>query len=207
MKISEAKEKVLFWSKRAYAEGLFAGTSGNLSIYLPEEKVVVITPSSIRYEDMSIEDIVVVDLTGATVEGNRKPSSEMKMHLAIYLENSQVYSVVHTHSPYATSFAVCQEPIPLVLIEMIPFLGGTVNCVPLQLPGTEELAQAVAKGLNGKNGCLLNNHGVVTVGDTIERAFIRAEYMEDAAKIATLARINGEPKLIPTEIEMKMKGI
>lgn len=191
MKIIEAKKKVLEWSKRGYDNGLFAGTSGNLSIYLPERKLVVITPSSVRYDSMELDDIVVTDFDGNKVEGRHAPSSEIKLHLAIY-QRGLAESVVHTHSPYATAFAVNHTNIPLILIEMIPFLGGEVHCTEFAPAGTVELANNAADGLEDKKVCLLNNHGVVAIGDTIEKAYIRAEYVEDAAKICKLATLSGE---------------
>ncbi|MDY6867600.1 MAG: class II aldolase/adducin family protein [Chloroflexota bacterium] len=191
MNIREAKEKVLYWSKQGYDHGLFAGTSGNLSIFLPEDKLIVITPGSVRYETMLIEDIVVTDMDGVKQEGHQKPSSEFKLHRAVYAAGL-AKSVVHTHSPFATAFAVNRQAIPLCLIEMAPFLGGDVHCTPFQLPGTEALANAAVSGLQDRNACLLSNHGVVAIGESIEVAYIRAEYVEDAAKICKLASIGGE---------------
>jgi len=195
MNLIEAKEQVLFWSKKGYDCGLFAGTSGNLSIFLPEEKFIVITPSGIRYETMLLKDIVTTNLDGIKIDGDQKPSSELKLHQAIYVAGL-AESVVHTHSPYATSFAVNQQSIPLALIEMIPFLGGDVMCTNFQRPGTQELADSAVEGLRGRNACLLANHGVVAIGETIAKAYIRAEYVEDAAKICKLALIGGEIKKI-----------
>jgi L-ribulose-5-phosphate 4-epimerase len=189
--IIEAKKKVLYWSKKGYANALFAGTSGNLSIYLPERELIVITPSSVRYDSMLLEDIVVTDFDGNKVEGHHAPSSELKMHRAVY-KRGLANSVVHTHSPYATAFAVNRKNIPLVLIEMIPFLGGEVACGGFAAPGSEELAEITAAELEEKNACLLANHGVVAIGDTIEMAYIRAEYVEDAAKICRIAMIGDE---------------
>lgn len=203
MDISTAKQKVLFWAKKAYNQMLFAGTSGNLSIYLPDLGVVVITPTSVRYETMQIEDIVVTDIEGNRIEGRHAASSENPLHRAIY-KAGLAKSVVHTHSPYATSFAVNNSSIPLVLIEMIPFLGGEVPCVPVVLPGTDDLAAGVVEGIRGKNACLMGNHGVVAIGEDIETAFIRAEYAEDAAKICKLAMIGGTIKPIPADLEEMM---
>jgi L-ribulose-5-phosphate 4-epimerase len=189
--IIEAKKKVLYWSKKGFANGLFAGTSGNLSIFLPERELIVITPSSIRYDSMLLEDIVVTDFNGNKVEGHQAPSSELKLHMEVY-KRGLANSVVHTHSPFATAYAVNRKNIPLVLIEMIPFLGGEVHCGGFAYPGTEELANIAADELQDKNVCLLANHGIVAIGDTIEMAYIRAEYVEDAAKICRIAMIGGE---------------
>jgi L-ribulose-5-phosphate 4-epimerase len=203
VEILEAKKKVLYWSQKGYSQDLFAGTSGNLSIFLPAQKLMVITPSSVRYDSMLLEDIVVTDYEGEKVEGYRKPSSEVKLHLAIY-KRGLANSVVHTHSPFATAFAVNQKNIPLILVEMIPFLGGEVPCAGFAFAGTEELAKIAADGVKEKNACLLANHGVVAIGDTIEQAFIRAEYVEDAAKICKIAMSGGsEIKIVTAKRKLK----
>lgn len=119
-----------------------AGTSGNISAYFREKQWIVITPSSYDYSLMAEEDIVVIDLDGNLVEGRHKPSSEWKMHAEIYRHLSHANAVVHTHSPYASSFAVNHQEIPVVLIEMIPFIkretGGKSLCTAGKCRGWSE---------------------------------------------------------------------
>jgi L-ribulose-5-phosphate 4-epimerase len=200
------KKQVLETSIYSYKQGLFAGTSGNLSAFDKESNLVVITPTSIRYDEMTIEDIVIIDLEGNIIEGKRKPSSEWQLHCEIYKAKDNVYSVFHTHSPYATAFAVNRKPIPLILIEMIPFLGGEVPVAEIALPGTKELGLNALKVLDDRNACLLANHGVLAVGQSVDQAHIRAEYVEDAAKIYHYALNAGEIHLIPKYIENKMRN-
>src|SRR5699024_7334596 len=119
---SEMKQEVLRIAKKAYIEGLMAGTSGNMSVYCRETGIMAITPSSYDYSIMEEKDIVLVDLEGNVVEGWLPPSSEWRMHAEIYRHVERINAVVHTHSPYATSFAVLQKEIPVVLIEMPLFL-------------------------------------------------------------------------------------
>ena len=116
-----------------------AGTSGNISAYFREKQWIVITPSSYDYSLMAEEDIVVIDLDGNLVEGRHKPSSEWKMHAEIYRHLSHANAVVHTHSPYASSFAVNHQEIPVVLIEMIPFLKGKLEVSPYAQQGSAEV--------------------------------------------------------------------
>ena len=99
--------------------------------------------------------------------------------------------MIHTHSPYASAFAVRHEAIPAVLIEMIPTLGGDVPLAEFGMPGTEEVGAQAVKVLQGRGGCLLANHGVLAIGDTLERAFVRAGYVENAAKICAIAMGSG----------------
>lgn len=182
--------------QKAFDQRLFAGTSGNLSVYLREEDLMLITPTCVRYETMTAEDIVCIKLDGTLVEGKYAPSSEWRMHAAVYEKMDGVNAVFHTHSPYATSFAVVKKPIPYILIEMAPFLGGDVPCASFARPGTRELGLSAIEVLHDRNGCLLANHGVLTVGEDLPQAFIRAEYVEDAAKIYHYALQVGEPVIL-----------
>lgn len=199
-KISAAKQTVLQFAKKAYGAGLFAATSGNLSVCLRSEGLVAITPTSVRYETMQAEDIVLIDLAGNIKDGRHKPSSEYLLHLALYNAQPETGAVVHTHSPYATAFAVNNRPIPLVLIEMQIFLGGEMPVAPLARPGSAAVGEGVVKHIGGRGACLLANHGVVAVGHSMDEAYTRAEYAEDAAKICSLALQNGPIVEIPPEM-------
>ena len=199
------KEKVLEHAKKAYQEALFAGTSGNLSALDPETGRVAITPTSYPYDIMQADDIVVIELDGTVVEGKHRPSSEWRMHCEIYKRRSDVRAVVHTHSPYATAFAVAGKRIPLILIEMVPFIGGDIPVADFRLPGSQELGVEAVKALSGRNACLLANHGVVAIGNSLEQAHIRAVYAEDAARIYHHALGIGDVKLVPDEAVEQMK--
>lgn len=191
MTIQEMKQAVCSWAKQSYAEKLFAGTSGNLSVYDREQNAMVITPTSVAYETITPEDMVVLQLDGTVLEGKFRPSSEWRMHAAVYESKPEVNAILHTHSPYATAFAVNNKGIPTILIEMVPFLGGDVPLAQFALPGTKEVGTEAVKALQDRTGCLLANHGVLTVGATLEQAHIRAVYVEDAAKICSIAMSNG----------------
>lgn len=196
------KQELLQIAKQAYDEKLFAGTSGNLSSYNRQTGIMTITPSSIKYTTMTVEDIVEMRLDGEIVSGHRKPSSEWQMHALVYKEREDISSVVHTHSPYATSFAVIHEEIPVILIEMVPFLGGSVPLADFGLPGSIEIGEEALKALvDGKNACLMANHGVLAVGGSLEQTYTRAIYVEDAAKIYSLSLNAGRNNihLIPEE--------
>lgn len=195
--VLELKQKVLATAKKAYAEKLMAGTSGNLSIYCPETEKMAITPSSYDYTIMEEKDIVVIDLEGNILEGCHKPSSEWRMHAEIYKHLPHVKAIVHTHSPYATSFAVNHQEIPVVLIEMVPFIKGKVEVSPYATQGSAQVGLNAVPILKLKNACLMANHGVIAVGETMESAYINGVYVEDAAKIYHMALTVGTPVVIP----------
>lgn len=186
-------QEIVDKSLQAFRAGLFAGTSGNMSLYLPERGLMLITPTSVRYETMRAEQIVIMQLDGTCVK-NDNPSSEWRLHAEVYKAHPEITALFHTHSPYATGFAVCRKPIPATLIEAYFFLGGEVPCAKYATPGTPEVGIYAAEALTeGKGGCLLENHGVVAVGTTLAQAYLRAEYIEDAAKIYTFAKQIGTP--------------
>lgn len=192
---NDIKTEICDKSLKAFNAGLFAGTSGNMSYYLREEMIMLITPTSIRYELMQPADIVEMRLDG-TVLNDGKPSSEWRLHAEIYKENEDVSAVFHTHSPHATAFAVNRMTIPATLIETVLFLGGDVPCAEYAPPGSQELGVCTAKAVHGRGGCLLANHGVVAVGSDLSQAYIRAEYIEDTAKITIMAKQIGTPVVL-----------
>lgn len=204
MTIEEMKREVCDWAKQSYDEKLFAGTSGNLSLYDGEN--MAITPTCVPYETMTPEDIVVIKLDGTVLEGKYQPSSEWRMHAAVYEAKPEVSAIIHTHSPYATAFAVNNSRIPTILIEMVPFLGGDVPLAKFAVPGTKEVGFEAVKVMEERTGCLLANHGVLTVGDSLTQAHIRAIYVEDAAKICSLALSNGDIVEIPEKYIAIMRG-
>lgn len=201
MTAREMRETVCAWARRSYEEKLFAGTSGNLSVFDREEGLMAITPSSVPYEGMVPEDIVLLRMDGMAVEGRYRPSSEWRMHAAIYRARPRAGAVVHTHSPYAASFAVNRREIPLALIEMVLFLGGGVPLADFAVPGTWAVGEAAVRAMAGRTACLLASHGAVAVGETLDQAHLRAVYLEDAAKICALALASGGPVVTLTAEE------
>lgn len=198
--LEEARKKIQEIALQAYNEQLVAGTSGNVSVYDHEAEVMAITPSNMNYSIMKPEDIVLMKVDGTIVEGTHKPSSEWRMHAGIYAERSDVNAVIHTHSPYATSFAVLHTSIPEILVEMLPFLGGDIPLSQFGMPGTDELAINANKVLKNRNACLLMNHGVLVIGKNLDQAYIRAQYVEDAARIYHYSCEVGLPHLLTENV-------
>lgn len=196
----EARKKIQETALQAYNEQLVAGTSGNVSVYDHEAGIMAITPSNMNYSVMQPEDVVLMKLDGTIVEGEHKPSSEWRMHAGVYAKRDDVNAIIHTHSPYATSFAVIHESIPVILVEMLPFLGGDIPLSQFGMPGTDELAVHANEVLVNRNSCLLMNHGVLVIGKNLDQAYIRAQYVEDAARIYHYARQVGTPAVLDESI-------
>ena len=194
---AEIRAELLKITRRAYFQDhMFAATSGNLSVYDRQTGRMYITPGSFPYEDMTEDDMMVIDLDGNVLEGKHKPSSEWKLHAAIYRNFEDVCAVVHTHSPYATSFAINHMNIPVVLYEIAWFLGGDIPVAEGALPGSPEVGENCVKVLKDRNGCLMGNHGAVAMGETLAQAYTRAVYIEDAAKAYSLALPHGPVRVV-----------
>ena len=191
------KQMIVEAGRKMYNTGLVAGTSGNISMRNPDkEDSFFITPSSMAYDQIQEHDIVEINSKGEPYIKGQRPSSEWQMHVSVYKRFEKYNAIVHTHSTFATSFAVTHENIPLILIEMKPYLGGDLHVAPYRPAGTKELGEVILPYLEDRNSCLLANHGTISCGETFEDAFMAAEYVEDAAKIYYYAKTSGTPVII-----------
>jgi L-fuculose-phosphate aldolase len=183
------------------AGGLIAGQDGNISVRLGRDRVLV-TPSGLVKSLLTGADMVEVDRSGRKRRGRRNPTSELDLHLRILNHRPDVAAVVHAHPPMATGFAVAGEEIPANLLPELIFLVGHVPIVPYGTPGTPELGDRVVPYLEGHDALLLANHGAVTLGRTLDQAWIRMESLEHAARIVVAARAIGRLQpLAPASVE------
>lgn len=171
-------------------------TGGNVSYRDKETNLIAITPSGMEYNMLVPEDIVVVDLEGNVVEGNRKPSSDTIAHLQIYKERNDINSIIHTHSPYASCFAILNESIKVAQTTMANEVGGEVKIAEYAPVGSEEFGLNVLKVLGNEKAVLLQNHGVLAFGENIQHCLTAAVMLEDTAKVYYLARSIGNPVLL-----------
>jgi ribulose-5-phosphate 4-epimerase/fuculose-1-phosphate aldolase len=193
--VKELKSQVLRIAKAAVAKGLAHETAGNFSAIDRNTGLIAITPSAIPRDSCSVDDICTVDLRGNLVDGRHKPSSETPMHTAIYRAIPGVMAIVHTHSPYATAYAVARKEIGPFAIEILK-VNGRIPLVPYAIPGSQELADLAAAHLRDYPVVLLENHGPIAIGKDLDQAFLRAVFAEDLAKIGILACTLGGPQLL-----------
>ncbi len=181
--------------------GLVAWTSGNLSARVPGRELMVIKPSGLPYAELTPESMVVCDLHGRRMEGDLCPSSDAATHGYVYRHRPEVGGVAHTHSAYATAWAVRGEPIPCVLTAMADEFGGPIPVGPFALIGDEEIGRGVVETLAGSRSTavLMRNHGVFTVGPGPREALKAAVMCEDVARTVHLARSLGEVTSIDDE--------
>lgn len=198
MKYQVERKQLVEYGKAMLTEKLTTGTGGNLSVFIREDNVMLMTPSGIPYNDTKEEDIVLMTLDGEILEGNCKPSSEYDMHRIFYQQTPNVNAVVHTHSEYATVFACLQEDI-LPLHYIIGSIGSRVRCCKYETFGTAKLAEVAFKEMKQDKGILLGNHGTLTVGEDLASAFSVAKDIEFIAKLYYRAKSIGTPVLLNDE--------
>ena len=176
--------------RRLYAMGLIAGNQGNLSARDGER--LLVTPAGACKGYLRVEDVVVTDLDGRPAGG--RASSEILMHAAVYRARPDVRAVVHAHPPVATGFALAGVALDRPLLAEPVVTLGPVPIVPFGTPASAELAQQVERAIGGAHALLLANHGALTVGETLWRAWERMETLEQLARVALAARLLGQPR-------------
>lgn len=192
MQYLQARQQVLKTAQEILAARLVIGTWGNVSMRIPGEELMVITPSGMDYEILTPEDMALVDFQQELVEGPYQPSTETPMHSEIYKRRPDAGAIVHVHSPYAAAFAVAGQPIPVVLEETAQAIGHPVMVAPYARCGTRQLASSAAATL-GENGraVLLSMHGLLTLGPDLKEALKVCYVVEKTAMVALYAKTLG----------------
>ncbi len=182
------------------AAGFMPSKSGNLSVRTA--RGFSITPSGLPYAQLSAEDLVEVSLDGATLSGQRRPSSEWRLHADLYAARPDAQAVIHTHSPHATALSCARRPIP-ALHYMVAMAGGAdIPCAAYATFGTAELARSAVAAMAGRRACLLANHGVVALGATLAGADALAREVENLARQYLLLLAAGLPPVLLDQDEM-----
>lgn len=207
--VQNERETISEYGREMLEQGLTTGTGGNISARVNGD-FMAISPTGMPYKDITAEDIPILDADEEVVIGSRDPSAEHSMHMQVYRERNDVGGVVHNHSPYASTFASISEPIDASHY-LIAFAGNKVPVAGYETYGTEELGQAAVDTLGDEyNACLLENHGVLAVGDDVASAFEIALMVEYCARIHFQAQTIGEPTIIPDEevenLQAKFEG-
>lgn len=202
----KTKELLLATAKEMLDKGLVEGTAGNLSARLPDGNVVL-TPSSLDYEVMTLDDLVVCDLDGDVLEGERAPTTEKALHLACLRRYGDIGAVIHSHALYCSMFAVTRQPIPCVVEEFEIYVGGEVPVAEYRLTGSDELAEEVSRHLVDRGAVLMANHGLLTVGRDPRDAMKVAALVERTARIIWGARLLGDLVPLPAETRERFAPI
>ena len=167
-------------------------SGGNISVRVPDQNVVAITPSGMPYGSLDLNDICVIDFDQNPIEGSLSPSIEAAMHIGAYQERSDVNAVVHTHQPFASTLAIINKPIPALFDEITVEIGHAVEIIPYAFSGSSELVNNVRTKLENACHCyLIQNHGALCLGADMERAMKNAELLENVAQIYYHALASG----------------
>lgn len=194
----QEKEQVVRYGKKLIDRRLTTGSGGNISVCNREKNLVAISPSGLDYYETTPEDIVILDIDGNIVEGKHRPSSEAGMHLAFYKNRADVSGIVHTHSKFATAIACmgCELPAVHYLIGMA---GHRVKCTGYATYGSDELAKKALETIGDSNAVLLANHGLIALGEDVDRAFSTAEHLEFVSEVYYLTKTLGTPNILSDE--------
>lgn len=198
-KEDQLRSELVEGAKAIFTKGLVEAGEGNISVRNVKKDEFFITPSFNQYESLKIEDIVHMNLDGTTISAKKLPSTEIKLHIAIYNSRPKVQCVIHTHSIFATILSIVRKNIPIIMEEQVVFLGGSVDVAPFGKAHTDEIGETALQALGMKNAALLANHGVIICGKSLGHAVKFAELVEKLAKMYWGALQIGEPNIISTE--------
>jgi len=206
--VDNPEDAVLAAAKDMLRRGLVEGTAGNISARR-EDGNLVITPSSVDYADMRLDDLVLVDPEGGVLaaKDGRGPSTEMALHLACYRAFDDIGSVIHSHPVWATMFAVAHQSIPACIDEFAVYCGGDIRCAEYAASGTPDVGHNAVKALDGRGAALIANHGLVAVGPRPDKVMHITALVERTAQIAWGARALGGPVPVPDEVNKNFAAV
>ncbi len=201
MNVHKIRQEICEIGDRIYKKGFAAANDGNISYRISENEVVC-SPTGISKGFMKPDDLCMVDMTGKQIGGRRKATSEIKLHLAIMKERTDVKSVVHCHPPHATAFGIAREPIPQCVLPEVEIFLGDVPIAKYDIPGSQDFANTILPFVKKSNVIILANHGTVSYGETVEKAYWATEILDAYCRMLILARSLGKVNYF-TEAEAK----
>lgn len=200
MRCPELRRAVHEANVALHATGLVKWTSGNASGRDPETGLVAIKPSGVLMSALTSDSLVLVDVEGTIVEGDLRPSVDTASHLYVYRHRPDVRGIVHTHSPYATAFAVAGRELPVTTTTHACLFGGPIPCSGLATIGEEEIGREIVENIGEREAILMRAHGVFAIGRTVAAALKNAVYVEESAEHTHLAiQLGAEPEVLGDE--------
>lgn len=203
MNFYNVKEEILEAGRRLYLKGFVASNDGNISVKISDDRIVI-TATGICKGDLKSGDLLIVDSEGNVIDGDKKPTSEMKMHLAVYQNRRDVHAVVHAHPQKATAFAVAGLGLQKLTLPEVIFSLGKVSFAEYGTPSTQQIPDAVSKVIGNSDAVILANHGALTVGASVMDAYYKMETLEHFASITLFARQLGGERVLNEEEEKEL---
>ena len=202
---AEARQQIVEIVTELFTMGQLTPTGGNVSARGADPAHIWITPSQMYKGSLTVDDLLCITEDGACVVGTNKPSVEYQMHWGAYHARDEATAAVHTHAPYVTAFGITNQKFPQINTDAI-FLADT-QIVPWMMPGSKELADAVAEALKVSRGAILQCHGLMAAGKTMRDAATRAMMLEETAKLMLYCKqFGGEMTVLPTEWVERLAG-
>lgn len=203
MLLMELRKRVYEANMELQYNNLVRWTSGNASAIDKETGYVVIKPSGVKYRELSPENMVIVDLEGNVIEGDLKPLVDTASHLYVYRHREDVGGIIHTHSPYATSFSVRGEDLEIYTTTSAAQFGQTIRCSNFAVIGEEEIGKEIVEKIGDNTALLIKNHGVFTIGKTVEDALKSAVLLEETAEVVHFAKLRGDLEKMDDDVVRK----
>lgn len=198
--LDQLKIEVVDTAKKVYNRGLNQNNEGNVSIRIPRKEEILITPTANIYETLTKDQIVHLAFDGTPLSSGKLPSTEVKLHLALYKARPKVQSVIHTHSEYCSILSIVRKSIPVIMEEQIIYLGGSIDLSKYGEAHTDDLGQVALDALGYKNAALLASHGAIACGKSSMNALKNSELAEKFAKMYWGALQIGEPKVLEGDL-------
>ena len=200
MLLKKLRTEVCQANKELKSNNLVLWTSGNVSARDPETGYVVIKPSGVLFDDLTPESIVVVDLDGQLIEGEFKPSVDTASHLYVYKNRSDINGIVHTHSPYATSFSITGDPLQIYTTTSAAVFGGPIPISDFATIGEEEIGKEIVEKIGDSSAILIRNHGIFTIGPDYSSALKSSIVLEETAQSVHYAMCRQEIDPLSQEV-------
>ena len=201
--VHKTKQEICEIGRRIYAKGFAAANDGNISVRISEDEVLC-TPTLHCRGFLTPDDITTVNMQGKQIAGRKTMSSEALLHLEIYKQRADIKSVVHCHPPHATAFAVAREPIPQCVLPEVEVFLGDVPIARYETPGGQAFAETILPFVQKSNIMLLANHGTVSYGETVERAYWWTEILDAYCRILLLAHQLGRVQYVGEQKEREL---
>jgi L-fuculose-phosphate aldolase len=201
------KQDIVNAGKDLFSKGILENNEGNISLRVGRKEELLITPTGNNYQTLTADQVVHLTFDETPLSSGKLPSTEVKLHIALFKSRPKVKCVIHTHSTYASMFSILRKSIPIVMEEQVIYLGGSIDISTYGEAHTDDLGESALEALGYKNGALLANHGVIVCGKSLENAVKNAEFVEKIAKVYWGALQIGNPYTLENQPLDKFKDM